>query len=215
VFPGGNPHTVLGGINDLDDHANEAIAYVVNSLHPYGAGQSEQDYMFGLLGNAESTNRVYDGTLGINGIGPSHVYLGDDLPLASGTSDHDANAHMSPNGFAYLWDGSNDPNSYFPGIPNETLVVTRAAGDFTGANTSTTGQNPSVNNGQPYNQIVAGTAVLITAKSVDINTHIVVGPSPDWSVLMPSNLVVAGFLGLMVDLHAYHNQWLAGLWPAD
>jgi hypothetical protein len=211
-YPGGNPHTVVGGINVLDQSATTAIAYVANSEHPYD-GMSEQQYMYSLLGNDGV------GASGPSVSTPALIYLGDDIPIWSGTSDHDANAKQSPDGNAYLWQGDNDPNSWYPTIPSESLTVTRAAGDFTGATPSLTGDPKSGQwvNGKfvythPQSQIAVGTAVLISAGAVDLNTHIVVGPPTDWSVEMPSSLTVPVFGGLLhVSLPAYRDLWNAGL----
>ncbi len=203
VYPGGNPATTVGGINALNANSNTAIAYVANSKYPYAPSETEQQYMYALLGNSSNS------TTGAGLVSdPAEVYLGDDIPLVSGISDQTANAKMSPNGYAYEWQGDNDPNSWFPGIPSETLTVTRAAGDWSGASPSTTG-NPTGKSTQ--SQIVAGTAVLISATAVDLNTHIIVGPPTDWSIEMPSNLTVPVFGGTAhVSLTTYQSLWQEG-----
>ena len=59
---------------------------------------------------------------------------------------------------------------------------------------------------------MAGSAVLISASAVDLNTQIEVGPPTDWSASLPSNLVVPVFGGLMhVTLDVYRQMWLTGL----
>ena len=88
--------------------------------------------------------------------------------------------------------------------------MTRAAGDFTGANVSTDGDPEGT--GNPQSQIVAGTAVLINATAVDLDTHIVVGPPTDWSASLPSSLTVPVFGGMMqVNLATYSSLWQQGM----
>ena len=90
------------------------------------------------------------------------------------------------------------------------LTITRAAGDFTGATTSATGD--SVNPGHPASSIVVGTAILISATAVDLNTHIEVGPPNDWSASIPAGILVPVFGGIAhVDLATYTAYYNAGL----
>ncbi|MDX6411835.1 MAG: hypothetical protein QOE91_1351, partial [Gaiellaceae bacterium] len=194
-YPGGNPHSALD-IALL--HPNVAIAYGVNAAHP-GFG-STGDLMSALIGHAGDTNRTPGN--------PSLIYLGDCTPDFAGNCDGGANDGISPIGSSYNFGGDGD--NYFPNIPIEALTVTRVAGDFTGAKTSGAGDPDG---DHVYSSsIVVGTAVLISALAVDLNTHIEVGPPTDWSVQLPAGLLVPIFGGIThVDLATYRALYLGGL----
>ena len=100
-----------------------------------------------LLGTPGSTNR-YSGGSG----GPSLVYLGDAIPLWSGSGNPTFNQLISPIGSVYAYDTENDPHTYYPNIPIRSLTVTRGAGDFSGANQGVVTVPPD-SNGLPKNQI--------------------------------------------------------------
>jgi len=193
LFPGGNPHTILT-LSDLNP--NVAIEYAADSQHPGYA--SVGDLMYALIGNKDTTNR----DVNLSG-GDSIVYLGDCFPLVSGNCDGNANNGISPIGSAHDW----GKGQFFANI-DSSLALTFSR-DYGASSTSTTGDPAGTG---PQSAIIAGSAVLISAGAVDLNTHIEVGPPTDWSASLPSNLVVPVFGGLLhVSLATYRDMWLHGL----
>ena len=190
VYPAGNPHTALD-IANLDNNASQAVAFVASYLYPGFT-------MSSLLGHSGDTNRFFGGSGGA-----SIIFLGDCLPAISGDCSG-----------SYDFGGG----GHFPTVPSESLTVTRA--DFScqplqSCPTSTTTGDPAQGlpgDPGPRSSIVAGTAVLISAQAVDLDTHIEVGPPTTWSVDMPAGLTVPVYGGFMhVTLQAYQALWQSGL----
>ncbi|MGH2998184.1 MAG: beta strand repeat-containing protein, partial [Gaiellaceae bacterium] len=215
VYPAGNPHTGDSSINELNQSANTAIAYVATAENQNAVTEAQLLASEG-IGNADfDFTALLAGAPTSSSIGPaSLIYLGDCIPAWSGTCDSSGNAAISPDGSSYQYvssstNGSNGRNAttYYPMVPIESLDIT--SNDYGSELTL----NDPFDTGTATNGIVAGSAVIVNAGIIDMNTKITVGPPTNWSASIPTGLTVQAYVSghlMQVTLAAYELDWQEG-----
>ena len=202
VFPGGDPHTALvGSLN-----ATAAIGFVADSEHPTATTVSQ--LMSQIIGPQSSA------IWGVTYSTPTEFYVGDCVPAGSnslgncdGGNANSLSTQAGGNG-GHTNEQDGGPLANLP--VNSLLVTTNNSTD-----SNTTGSCTFIQPSCPASAnsaITSGGLVIINATTVDLDSKIIAGPPTDWSVYMPSGLLVPIMGGLFhVDLPTYQFYYQHGL----